>query len=229
MISARCMYIISPRKQTIEATDYIIAKFETNTENVPVKYRNGKKMIEFTAKGKGYNVNKKFNSLFEGKWNFNEKYNQLELFVEKSDIALPSDSDGIKTYLSTFLEGCGPRTAEKIYKRFGQATLLVLNSEPSKLLEVPGIRKKQLDRMMKSYASAQKLQELSLLLSPYGIGKAKITKIYDAWGEKTIERIKEEPFCLNKFRGFSFETLDFISQNLRCDANSVFLLPPPIL
>lgn len=220
MVSARCTHVISPHKPVLEATDYIIAKFETNAENVPVKYRNGKKVIEFTAKGKGFNINKKFNSLFEGKWNYNEKYG-LEFFVEKSDIALPSDGDGIKNYLSTFLEGCGPRTAEKIYTKFGQATLLVLNSEPSKFLEVPGIRKKQVERMLRSYDSTQKFQELSLLLSPYGIGKAKIELIYNVWGSKAVDRIKEEPFCLNKFKGFSFELLDTLSQKYGCDANSI--------
>lgn len=220
MFSARCNYVISPKKSSYEATDYIIAAFETSANNVPVKYRNGKRMVSFTAKGKGLLVNKKFNTMLEGKWNFNEKYNNLEFYVEHSDIALPSDGEGIKLYLSTFLKGCGLRTAEKIYNKFGQATLLVLQSEPSKFLEVPGLRKKQLERMLSSYESTQHLQELALMLSPYGLSKNKIELIANAWGKDAVSRIKNEPFCLRKFRGFSFEVLDTMSQKYNCNPNS---------
>lgn len=215
MIKATCDYVVYPRKKTYDSEDYIIARFKTSAENIPAKYRDGKRVITFTAKGKGIPTSKKFDALLEGKWKWEEKYG-LSLIVEKSDIATPSDKDGIISYLVTFLQGCGVKTANKIYDKFGQATIMVISSDPYKLLEVEGLRKRQVERMLKSYKETQHLQELTTLLSPYGISRKKIELIYNAFGENAVETIKSNPFVLEKYRGFSFETLDTMSQRFEC-------------
>ena len=220
MISAKLVYVVYPQKSKYEANDYIIAKFSTYAENVPVIYRNGKKMIDFTAKGKGIILNKKFNSLLLGKWNYNDKYGNLELYVEKSDIELPSDKDGIVQYLITFLDGCGPKTATKIYDKFGQSTLLVLNSAPEKLLEIQGIRKRQLQRMLKSYYANKCMEELAVMLTPYGVNKNRITLVHNVFGEKAVEIIKNNPFKLLQIRGFTFDLMDTLSAKFGCDPNN---------
>ncbi len=216
MFKATLEYVISPKKSTYNNDDYIIAKCRTSTENVPANMRNGKPTITFTAKGKGIPTNKKFDIAVNGKWRFSEKYG-LELFVESSDIVPPSDEVGIINYLSSFLNGCGKVTAKRIYDRFGQATLLVLNSDPEKLLEVGGIRKKQLERMLSSYTSTRKYQELTTLLSPFGVSKKQIEKINAIYGNEAISKIKDNPFVLQNIRGFNFDLLDTISQRLNCD------------
>ena len=152
MIQCTLEYIMYPRKNEYKPDDYIIGQFTTNASNVPDKFRNGKKngKIIFTGKGIGIPTERKFDVLLEGKWNMNDKYG-LEMFVDKSDIVLPSDETGIKLYLTRFLAGCGPRSADKIYKRFGPNTLFVLNNTPEKLFEVKGIREKQVQKMIDSF------------------------------------------------------------------------------
>lgn len=217
MFKATLDYVISPKKSDYNSDDYIIAKFTTAAENVPVKYRQGKNTVTFTAKGYGIPTNKKFDAMLEGKWNYNEKYNQVELNVSSADIATPSDKEGIIAYLTTFLKGCGTRTAEKIYNKFGQATLLVLNTEPDRLIEVEGIRQKQLQRMMSELQSSQKYQELTTLLTPFKVSKKQIETISVVLGADAVIKIRENPFILDKFRGFSFETLDTMSLRFNCN------------
>lgn len=229
LFNAKCSYVISPQKSKISPDDYIIAKFTTSSENIPLKFRNGQSSVTFTAKGRGFNVNKKFETLFEGKWNYSKKYNSIEFLVEKSDVLLPSDSSGIKEYLSTFLNGCGPRTAEKIYNQFGQATLLVLQSAPERLTEVKGLRQKQVERMIKSYNSSKHLQELSILLIPFGISKIQIEKIYAKLGKSAVSMIREDAFCLYDKFHFSFDLLESISLSLSCNAKSVLRIRAAIL
>lgn len=216
MFAATLKYVTYPRKSSYSPEDYVICCYKTSAENVPSKYRDGKKTIEFTAKGTGIPIEKKFDTLLDGKWSLNEKYG-LVLSVNSADIVTPDDENGIKLYLTRFLKGCGIRTAQKIYDKFGQNTLLVLNKEPSRLLEVEGIRKRQLQRMLEDFESTKRYQELTLLLSNYGVSKKVIEKISAVLGDDAVKKIKSNPFVLEKFHCFSFETLDTMSLRFGCN------------
>lgn len=216
MFQAKLEYITYPHKNEYSPSDYIIGRFRTESSNVPAKYRNGKQTTVFSAKGTGIPTEKKFDILLEGKWNFSEKYG-LELLVNKSDISTPEDSNGIKLYLQRFLTGCGVKTAEKIYKKFGQNTLFVLNNEPKRLLEVPGITETKLRRMLKNFNSYRQYQDLSLLLADYRVSKNSIETINSVLGEDAVKKIKENPFILEKFRGFGFDMLDTMSIRFGCN------------
>lgn len=215
MFVATLEYITYPRKSSYSADDYIIGKYKTSSENVPAKFREDKKVITFTAKGTGIPVEKKFDTLLEGKWNYNEKYG-LELYVNNADIVPPDDEEGIKLYLSRFLKGCGKKTAQRIYDKFGKNTLLVLNKEPSRLLEVEGIRKRQLQRMLEDFENTKKYQELTVLLSDFSVSKKMIEKISAVLGDDAVGKIKSNPFVLEKFRGLSFEILDTMALRFGC-------------
>lgn len=221
MIQCTLEYIMYPRKNEYKPDDYIIGQFTTNASNVPDKFRNGKKngKIIFTGKGIGIPTERKFDVLLEGKWNMNDKYG-LEMFVDKSDIVLPSDETGIKLYLTRFLAGCGPRSADKIYKRFGPNTLFVLNNTPEKLFEVKGIREKQVQKMIDSFEQTKQYQELAMLLADYNVSKKQVETIKAVLKENVITQIKENPFILQKFRGFSFDMLDTMSARFECNPHS---------
>ena len=221
MMTCSLEYIVYPRKSIYTQDDYIIGQFKTNASNVPERYRKGIKhgKIDFTAKGVGIPTEKKFDIMLEGKWDNNEKYG-LVLTVDKADIALPTDEAGVKLYLTKFLSGCGPITADRIYKRFGSNSLFVLNNEPEKLSEVKGIRPRQLKRMLSDFATTKQYQELALLLGDYNVSRNQIQKISAVLRENAVEKIKENPFILQRFRGFSFDTLDTMSIRFGCDPAS---------
>ncbi len=215
MIKAKCTYIVYPKKSNYEPDEFIVAQCTTDAQNVPTVYRNGKRKITFRAKGKGIHTDRQFDVMLDGKWNFDEKYG-LTLSVTSADIVIPSDKDGIIAYLVKFVDGCGKKTAEKIYDKFGSATIMILNDCPSKLLEVEGMRERKAKRMVKSYKSTRHLSELSYLLAPFNLSKSTIEFVYDVLGEDAVPLIKEDPFILQKFRGFSYSKLDEMSVRLNC-------------
>lgn len=213
---AKLTYVIFPRKDDISLEDYVIAKAVTIAENVPLKYRNGTREVSFSVKGKGIPISKKFEINFDGTWSMDEKYG-LTLAVSSADIAPPSDEEGIINYLVMFLEGCGKASAKKIYRAFGQATILVLQDAPEKLYEIKGLRKKSVEKMIKSFQQTKGMVDLTRLLSPFNISKKKIERIFFLYGVNSAEIIANNPFTLQHIHGIGFETMETISQRWNAD------------
>ena len=219
-VRAKIVYIVFPKKDKIELDDYIIAKCSAPVENIPPEFRVGtKKEVTFSIKGKGIPSSKNFDVLLDGVWSIDEKYG-LTLTVESADIAPPSDEDGIINYLVMFLDGCGKASAKRIYKKFGQATIMVLQDAPEKLYEVPRLRKKSVEKMIESFKRTQGIVELTTLLSPYNIGKRRIEYIFNMLGPKSADIIKQNPFTLQSFHGIGYETMDEIAQKYHTDPTS---------
>lgn len=173
---------------------------------------------QFSIKGKGIPTSKKFNILLDGKWSFDEKYG-LTLDVKTADVAPPSDEEGIINYLVMFLDGCGKISAKRIYKKFGQATIMVLQDAPEKLYEVPMLRKKHVEKMIASFQQTKAIMNLTTLLSPFNIGKNRIEYIHNMLGPQSADIIKENPFCLQNYH-IGYETMEAIAQRYNSDPNN---------
>ena len=219
-IRAKISYIVYPQKAKYELDDYIIAKCVAPVENIPSEFRYGaKREVHFSVKGKGIPTSKKFDVLLEGVWSYDEKYG-LTLTVTSADIAPPSDEDGIINYLVMFLDGCGKASAKRIYKKFGQATIMVLQDAPEKLYEVPRLRKSSVEKMIDSFRRTQGIVELTTLLSPLNIGKHRIEYIFNVLGSQSADIIKVNPFLLQKFHGITYETMEAIAQKYNTDPSN---------
>ena len=69
--------------------------------------------------------------------------------------------EGIIAYLASGqIKGIGPKTAEKIYNMFGADTLNMLDANPEKLLEVPGISKNKLEKICESYLASRGARDI---------------------------------------------------------------------
>jgi ATP-dependent exoDNAse (exonuclease V) alpha subunit len=81
-----------------------------------------------------------------GRWGKDPKYGpQFELASYENLIA--PGKEGLIAYLSSdLLKGIGRKTAERIYNRFGDETLHILDTQPESLLKIPGISPAKLSR-----------------------------------------------------------------------------------
>lgn len=219
-IRAKVNYIVYPQKSNITLDDYLICKCTAPVESIPPEFRFGQKReITFSAKGKGIPITKKFDVQLEGSWSLNEKFG-LTLDVKSADIAPPSDEAGIINYLVMFLDGCGKASAKRIYKKFGQATIMVLQDAPEKLYEVPRLKKGSVEKMIASFKRTQGIVELTTLLSPYNIGKRRIEYIYNILGPDAADIVKKNPFSMQNVHGIGYETMDALSQQFGSDPNN---------
>lgn len=214
-VSIRANYIHTNYSNS--GNGYSINVYSTYVENIPLELQKfymvtGKRKIHFSAKGYSLPTSKSYEILLTGKMYISSQYG-LQLDVESASIVIPSDTEGIKKYLCDFIDGCGPKTAEKIVKKFGKQTFQILDTEPERLYELR-IRKDTAKKMIDSYKYKSKYADLAKFLTPFNCGIKTVMKVQNHFekdlkkGEDVVEKIKKNPFILSDLRGFSFKILN---------------------
>ncbi|MCD6471683.1 ATP-dependent RecD-like DNA helicase [Candidatus Aerophobetes bacterium] len=151
----------------------------------------------------------------EGWWVGHPKYGkQFKINTYKK--LTPITIEGIKKYLgSGMIKGVGPVTADRIVGHFGKDSLEIIEKSPKRLEEVPGIGPKRKEKITSSLREQEKIKEIMVFLHSYGVSSLFAVKIYKAYGEETIEKLRENPYQLvEDIFGIGFKTADSIAANL---------------
>ncbi|MDX2055413.1 MAG: ATP-dependent RecD-like DNA helicase [Polyangiaceae bacterium] len=138
-------------------------------------------------------------------------------FQVKSLVAIaPNTQKGIEKYLSSgLIPGIGPVIAKRIVEKFGAETLKVLDVDPQRLREVPGLGQKRVEDIQKSWTSQRAISNLMLLLQSHGVSTALATRIWKHYGDKSASIVQGSPYRLAlQVRGVGFKTADKIAQSL---------------
>lgn len=153
--------------------------------------------------------------LAEGDWRVDVKYGR-QFMVEKWEETMPATLYGIEKYLgSGLIKGVGPKCAKQIVSVFGLDTISVIEESPDKLLAVPGIGKKRINMIKESWERQKEIKNIMLFLQGYGVSTGFAAKIYKAYGNESIGKVKENPFCLaDDIWGIGFKTADGIAEKL---------------
>src|SRR6266508_1797189 len=78
-----------------------------------------------------------------GRWGSHPKYGR-QFEVHSFTTVLPATIQGIERYLgSGLIKGIGPKMAARIVAHFGADTLRIIEDEPARLVEVPGLGPKR--------------------------------------------------------------------------------------
>src|SRR5689334_8772862 len=92
-----------------------------------------------------------------GRWSSHPRYGR-QFEVESYSTVLPATIQGIERYLgSGLIKGIGPRTAGRIVGHFGVDTLRVIEEQPQRLVEVPGLGPKRSRRFSSAKSRCQGL------------------------------------------------------------------------
>lgn len=158
---------------------------------------------------------------FTGVW-VSHKEHGRQFTATKVEQMLPATVEGLKRYLgSGLVKGVGPVTAEKIVNTFGLETLAVLDGQPERLREVPGVGKFRADRVAQAWQEQQQIKTIMLFLQSNGVSTAIAFKIFKQYGEQSIEMVRADPYRLaREIYGIGFKTADKIAQNLGLPADS---------
>jgi exodeoxyribonuclease V alpha subunit len=137
-----------------------------------------------------------------------------QIKVSRFEFILPQDGEGIAKYLSSGrFKGIGKKTAHKIVDHFGQQTFEVLENMPERLSEIAGLKKSVIAEIKKSVRDSRVLRDLTVKLTPFGIGQETVFKIFREFGDLAPALLESNPYLLiEKVRGVGFKIADTIAR-----------------
>lgn len=151
----------------------------------------------------------------EGEWTVHPKFGS-QLKVSKIVIMKPEGKLAILKYLSSgALKGLPKNSAKFIVDYFGEKALEIIDKDPQKLLKVPGISAKKLQKILESWNEQKNLHKLVIFLQNYDIPLTHANKILQKYGDKAETVILTNPYQLIfDIRGVGFKTADTIAQKI---------------
>lgn len=157
--------------------------------------------------------------LVTGKWQLHHRYGR-QVAVERWERLLPATEVGLKRYLSSgLIKGIGPVTADAIVKAFGMKALEIMEKEPERLQEIPGIGPKRAALILESFSEYREMQDVLVFLQGYGIGVGQALRLYRHYGPRAVDRVKENPYSLaEEVLGIGFKTADRIARRMGLSA-----------
>ena len=150
-----------------------------------------------------------------GRWKIDSKYGR-QFQVVTFEETLPATVYGIEKYLgSGLIKGIGPKYAKLIVNTFGADTLEVIETEPERLLEVPGIGEKRVERIRQGWTDQKEIKNIMLFLQGHDVSTAHATRIYKHYGAESVDVVRENPYRLaDDIWGIGFKTADTIAAKL---------------
>src|SRR5215216_3993560 len=151
----------------------------------------------------------------QGRWTSHPQYGR-QFQVEAYTTVLPATIQGMRRYLgSGLIKGIGPKMAERIVDHFGQATLEVIEQEPARLVEVPGLGPKRTAMITAAWAEQQAIKEVMVFLQGMGVSTSLGVRIYKTYRDDAIEVVRREPYRLAaEVWGIGFKTADQLARRL---------------
>lgn len=152
---------------------------------------------------------------FYGEWVHHPTYGR-QFRAEAVEPLPPRTEEGLERYLgSGLIKGVGPATARSLVQHFGSSVLEVIEREPERLLEVPGIGREKAKRIVEAVAAQGQMREAMVFLQSHGLGPRQALRIYRAYGAETVRRVQEDPYALaEEVFGIGFQTADRIARSL---------------
>ncbi|WP_443055774.1 SF1B family DNA helicase RecD2 [Streptomyces sp. NBC_00690] len=149
----------------------------------------------------------------EGRWGSHPQYGK-QFTVENYTTILPATIQGIRRYLgSGLIKGIGPKIAERIVDHFGVDTLDVIEQEPKRLIEVPGLGPKRTKLIGVAWEEQKAIKEVMVFLQGVGVSTSIAVRIYKKYEDASISVVKNQPYRLAAdVWGIGFLTADKIAQ-----------------
>lgn len=180
--------------------------------------------------GKLINANIGESISLEGEFVNNAKYGYQFAFTSY-EVVLPTSLSGIERYLSSgLIKGVGPKTAHYIVEHFKENTFDIIEMSPTSLAEVKNISLKKALEIGEQFKELKKLQNTVMFLQKYNITTNMSLKIYEIYGSKTVDIVKNNPYRLvEDVVGIGFTTADKIAKTIGIPENSEYRVRAGIL
>ena len=131
-----------------------------------------------------------------GKWGNHASYGR-QFEAEFLERMMPQTTLEILNYLSSrVIKGIGPKMAERIVGCFGEETLLVMEREPLRLAEVPGISREKARTIGEEFRLQVGMRQLMEFFALHHLPAELAVRTYKLYGDATIELLYDDPYLL---------------------------------
>lgn len=150
-----------------------------------------------------------------GRYEVDSKHGE-QLRVETLLAVMPATTAGVEKYLgSGVIPGIGPAYAKRIVEVFGDQTLAVLDSEPERVREVPGLGEKRAAAVGKAWEAHRAIGAIMIFLQTHGATPSLATRIHKRFGPRAIDIVSRSPYRLSlDVWGVGFKTADKIARSI---------------
>lgn len=146
-----------------------------------------------------------------------------QIKVNSYQVVLPDDSQSMERYLgSGAIKGVGPALAKRIINTFGEDTFRIIEQEPERLTEIKGISERIAREISTQMEEKKDMRQAMLFLQQYGISHTLAVRIYETYGAKTFQTMRDNPYQLAEdIQGIGFKMADEIAarMGIRTDAD----------
>src|SRR5690348_12304263 len=151
----------------------------------------------------------------QGRWKSHPQYGRQFEVINYTTV-LPATLQGVRRYLgSGLIKGIGPKMAERIVTYFELETLRIIEEEPERLIEVPGLGPKRTAKISAAWEEQKAIKEVMVFLQGVGVSTSLAVRIYKTYQDSAIAVVKNEPYRLaSDVWGVGFKTADKIAQSL---------------
>jgi len=131
-----------------------------------------------------------------GHWSSHPKFGR-QFEVDSYTTVLPATIQGIQRYLgSGLVKGIGPVFAERIVAHFGLDTLTIIEEQPGRLIEVPGLGPKRTAKITAASAEQKAIKEVMIFLQGVGVTTSLAVRIFKKYADASIAVVRNEPYRL---------------------------------
>jgi exodeoxyribonuclease V alpha subunit len=150
-----------------------------------------------------------------GKWVADKMHGRQFAFTGHEPI-LPTSASAIEKYLgSGLVKGIGPVLAKRLVAKFGEKTLDVLDADPRRLREVPGIGRKRVADIETAWEAQSALRETMVFLQSIGLPVSHASRLTKLHGRETARLVQQDPYrLLLEVRGLGFKSVDKIAEKM---------------
>ena len=131
-----------------------------------------------------------------GKWSTHSSYGK-QFEAEFLERLMPQTSVEILNYLSSrVIKGIGPRTASRIVEMFGEQTLAIMEREPERLSEVPGISREKARKIGEEFKLHVGIRQIMEFFALHHLSAELAVQVYKRYGDSTMELLYDDPYLL---------------------------------
>ena len=155
-----------------------------------------------------------------GRWTTHASYGR-QFEAELLERLMPETTEEILAYLSSrAVKGVGEKTAQRIVAAFGSHSLDVLENEPEKLAQLPGISQSKAREISESFRRQVGMRRLIEFLTAHHLPAELAMRLYRAYGELAVDALRDDPYMLTQpYFGADFAVVDAFALELEVEAD----------